>query len=159
MTPAERQQKLLEGGARIAEIDLTLQRLQKRRQDIVNYCAKLGQLEIPKGEDPAQTQEQYSEAFEKVWKRYADATGRHVEKRAAFSRFKKIKAVDYAFLDKAVDNYARSKTVKDGYSKHFVRFLKDDFWPIWVNKRDDALPAEDKRSARDIVRGVLNVKR
>lgn len=159
MTPADAQKKLLEGGARIAEIDLTIQRLQKRRQDIVNYCAKLGQLELPKGEDPAQKPEEYSEEFEKVWKKYAAATDRHVEKRAAFSRFKKIKAAEYPYLHKAIDNYARSKTVQGGYSKHFHRFLKDDFWMEWINRRDDALPPEDKRSPRDIVRGVLNAKR
>lgn len=159
LTPAQRQQKLQEGGARIAEIDLTIARLQARRQHIVNYCAKLGQIQLPQGEDPAQKPEEYSEAFEQLWKLYAAATGRHVEKRSAFSKFKKISADQYPYIRKAIENYARSRTVKDGYSKHFVRFLKDDFWPIWINKRDDAIPAPDNRSPREIAREVLRGKK
>ena len=145
--------KIIQGQARIAEIDLLIQNLTKRRKAIQDYLTRLGDKGTSTIEDPVLPKEAYSEAFEALWKLYSEATDRHAEKRKAFEKFKKIPSAEYPLIKKAIENYACGRECRDGFSRYFIRFLKDDFWPIWINRKPSA--GADDRSARDIVKGVF----
>ena len=142
--------------SRIAEIDYIILKLQERRKRLSDSLSKFAQESLPLPEDPAQKKEEYSEVFERHWKFYVEKTGRNADKRKAFTAHKKINAREYQAIVRAISNYGASRTVKDGYARDFHRFLRDDFWPTWVNK----IPTpEDKftvqKDAREIVKGVF----
>lgn len=153
MDEAEKRIRCCQGNARIAEIDLMVKNLLARKKRIFDYLASLGDKRQETIADPVLPTEAYSEAFEELWKIYAKATDRHAEKRKAFDRFKKIPVNEYPLIRKAIDNYTQSRECRDGFSRYFVRFLKEDFWTVWINRKPSAGP--DDRSARDIVKGVL----
>jgi hypothetical protein len=149
-------QKLIEGRARVAEIDPAIEGLQKRRKRLTDFLGKFAQAKLPAITDPAMTKEEYSDDFEKIWKYYKEKTGREVEKKKAFAAYKKISRAELPALFRAISNYGSSREVKEGYSKHFHRFLREDFWPAWSNK----IPTpEDKKTeridAKEIVKGVF----
>ena len=145
--------KILQGQARIAEIDLTIEKLRARRKSITDYLSKLGASELQTVEEALMPKEEYSKAFEEFWTLYAEGTGRRVEKNKSFQAFKKIKVSEYPYVKKAIENYIQGRECKKGYSKHFHRFLREDYWPAWINQKPEA--EDDTRSSKDIVKGIL----
>ena len=125
--PEWARERLIQARSRIAEIDLMIQGLQMRRKKIADYCGRLSQEKIDLGPDVAAQTADYSAEFETAWALYAELTGRRVEKKAAFARFKKISADQYPFILKAIKNYGASREARRGFTKHFKRFLQDDF--------------------------------
>lgn len=156
--PREVANKILEAKSRIAELDRMQEELTKRRKRLTDWLAKQNVKTLDLGLDPALKASDYSEAFASRWKTYSSLTGRQVEKKAAYKRFLKIPASKHRDLDKAILSYGSSKEVKRGYSKHFVHFLKDDYWPAWVNVAPAAMDQDDKNSAAQAAREVLNAR-
>ena len=153
--PREVAEKINQARARVAEIDLSLEYLTNRRKRLTDWLAKQNVKPSLLLQDESQAKDFYSEAFSEVWELYASATGRRVEKRAAYARFKKIPALSYPQLKKAIQNYGRSREVKRGFSKHFMRFLKDDYWPDWINREPEPMDEEDKKSARQAAQEAI----
>ena len=143
---------ILQGQARIAELELAIDRLRDRKKKIEDYLAKLGATKQPAESDPTLKREVYSEAFEELWKAYLAGTQQHAEKKKAFQVFKKIPVNEYPLIRKALENYLLSDTVKRGFARHFFRFLKEDFWPGWINKK----PTEtEERTSKEIVKSIF----
>lgn len=152
--------KIIQGEARLAELDLAIEKLQARKEVIKRYVSKLksenAQLRIPTTE--AVEEVSYSNEFEDLWKLYSAKTGRQVEKKAAFRIFKKIKPSEHSFLKKAISNYGDSRQSKEGFGVYMKRFLKEDFWPAWINAKPQD-NVNEKISAKDIAREVLSGKK
>ena len=121
---------------RLAEINDQIDHLISRRKKIESFLAEHGQSTLT-GLEPDKQKESYTEAFELAWSAYATATGRREDKKAAFVKFKKLKPEEHLLLQKAINNFAQSRECKKGYSRYFVRFLKDDFWPTWINRKPE----------------------
>lgn len=149
---------IIEGQARLAELDLQLNHLNKRRETLRRYLDKVKrqakQLNIPLAPEEVKA-EPYSQIFEEVWSIFTHATKRNAEKRAAFKAFKKIEPSDYDTLRRAIRNYTESREVVEGFGVYMKRFLKEDFWVSWINKQDPPTAANSKQDARSIARGVL----
>lgn len=91
------------------------------------------------------------ENFEKFWKIYPARNGKKLLKDDAKKFFiEKIKDEDFSLLMKAVENYAISKTVTDGFAKDAIRFLKKDFWRSWIE------PETPTRQIRQIPKTASN---
>lgn len=153
--PTITQIKNAQAMARIAEIDHTIATLQDRRKRLVDFLQMSRQAVLPLPEAPTE-REVYSEAFEVRWKRYVALTGQGVEKKAAFKAFKKIDAASYPELDKAIENYGKGEHVGRGYVRHFHRFLREDYWTAWINRKPQLVASAAQESSRDIARGILS---
>lgn len=153
-------QKIVEGKARLAEIDLVLAHLTKRRKMLSDWLVKQGQTALVSKND-INTREVYGQDFERLWGLYPARNGMKVEKKAAFQKFKAVKPQDYPALEKAIKNYSRSAEVKRGAVRDMVRFLKPEFWPMWLNPSPAAMQpaATKKESVSKAVDEVLNAKR
>ncbi len=91
------------------------------------------------------------ENFEKFWEIYPARNGKKLLKDDAKKFFiEKIKDEDFSLLMKAVENYAISKTVTDGFAKDAIRFLKKDFWRSWIE------PETPTRQIRQIPKTASN---
>lgn len=135
--------------SKIAELDCIIAGLQKRRLKLSDELKALD------GPDHAliETREAYSPEFEELWKIYPSRNGIKVEKRAAYLRFKKIKTHELSHLKKAIENYAASDEARRGIVRDMMRFLKDDFWPQWINKTPDTFT--DGKTAKELAKEML----
>jgi len=158
LDPREVANKILEAKSRIAELDRMQEELTKRRKRLTDWLARQNVKSLDLGLDPALKASDYSEAFSIRWRVYSSLTGRQVGKKAAYKRFSKIPVSKHQELDKAIRSYGSSKEVKRGFSKHFVHFLSDDYWPAWVNVAPAAMDEDDKKSAAQAAREVLNAR-
>lgn len=80
--------------------------------------------------------------FENFWNLYPTRDGKRVGKKECLEFFKKnISEADIPSLLVATQYYAQSKTVKDGYSKHPIRFLKKEFWKDWIEPPEQEIPS------------------
>lgn len=67
--------------------------------------------------------------FEKFWKIYPDRKGKKLGKTETFEAIKRtIKPDEFDELLKALQNYANSDEVKNGYAKDPKRFIKNQNW-------------------------------
>lgn len=82
-----------------------------------------------------QSENIYSDFFEKFWDKYPGRNGRKIGKSETFDAIKKYVPIDRLNdLDNALDNYIDSKDVKNGYAKDPKRFIKnrDWSWEDWL---------------------------
>lgn len=150
--------KIIEGEARIKEIDLLISQLQERRKVIADW------LENKKSPKPEKIKpdQPYSDIFENLWILYPPRNGIKSEKRAAFNKFLKMKKYNLDNLKAACWNYARSQEAKRGYARDMVRFLKEDYWPQWIKPTEAMLQGSGAKlptkSVGSIVDEVANAK-
>ena len=74
-----------------------------------------------------------SSDFETFWKTYPKKVG----KTECIEHFKSNKFSEWDLLQVALENYKLSKTVKDGYVRDPIRFLKKDYWKDWIQPEKD----------------------
>lgn len=118
--------------AQMAEIDRIIAGLQKRRALVSAELSKLQPI-LHGTPAPAKQKLEYSNEFETLWALYPARGGVKVEKEAAFRKFLKITCADHAALEKAIRNYSAGADVKRGVVRDMVRFLKPDFWTVWIS--------------------------
>lgn len=78
----------------------------------------------------------YTPLFEQFWKAYPKRNGNKVGKQATLKLFLALNEEDHQSLLQATENYANSKTAKDGYAKDPERFLKNEYWKDWLKNTD-----------------------
>lgn len=164
MTTDKRTQEELAtaGRATLAEIRLQIKHLQGREKKVMDYLAKIGAKTspLPLGK-PELTPEEYSKEFENLWTLYPGRRGIKVGKPEAFRKFKTMKNFDREALAKACWNYAKSQTARTGFARDMVRFLKADYWPLWINPTEAMMKGtqpNDKKSPSALVEEVINGK-
>lgn len=139
--------KIIEGHARVKEIDETVAHLLAKRKRYTDWLEKHKDVKLPDlpAGKPEMTDEAYSEEFESLWKLYPSRNGVKAEKKAAFRKFKNLKKIDKDALKKAILNYAKGPDAKRGFARDMVRFLKEDYWPMWIHPSPAMLQnAKDK---------------
>ena len=71
--------------------------------------------------------------FEEFWKRYPRRRGRRVGRAAALRLWLKLKPKEQCEAFRAMENYARSEQVREGYVRDANRFLAGDYWRDWLD--------------------------
>lgn len=79
----------------------------------------------------------YPPFFEDFWKAYPKRNGNKVGKAKTLKLFVHLLNGDRELIIKAAENYAASKTAKEGFAKDPERFLKDDYWKDWIEAKQD----------------------
>jgi len=81
----------------------------------------------------------FNEWFEKIWKKYPKPIG----KKAAERHFKKTikNEKDLIRLEKALNNYINSRTVKDGFVQNGSTWFNN--WEDWVNFEEKIKPEDE----------------
>ena len=147
---------------RLAEVRHIIKCLQTREKKILAYLTlhAPGLIEMPTStKKDAVT---YSPEFERIWAIYPARNGIKVEKQSAAKRFERIPRAKWPQVETAIKNYGKSADVKRGAVRDMVRFLKDEFWPVWIKPTEAMLQAArdakgDKRtSAQSAVEEVIN---
>lgn len=80
----------------------------------------------------------HKEPFERFWKAYPARNGKKLERKETYKLYCKIKITELPLVDKAVKNYARSESAREGFARDPKRFFKNDFWRDWVGGRNGA---------------------
>ena len=77
-------------------------------------------------------QAQRDQAFEEIWARYPDKTGR----KAAYRHFMNSvhKAIDWENINKALDNYLNSERVSNGFVQNGSTWFNN--WADWVERNE-----------------------
>jgi hypothetical protein len=140
VTPLEKRIKTIEGQAAIRTIDWTIKELKKKRKRIVDWLETHGEKGVNyQGNDlPVMPDGAYTKEFEELWKIYPERNGMKREKLSAFKRYKGMKTSERAKLPVAVLNYAKSAEA-ERYARDMIRFLKPDFWTLWINPTESML--------------------
>jgi hypothetical protein len=80
--------------------------------------------------------------FNHFWELYPTRNGKKIGRRECFEFFlKNFPQAEIPSLFIATQYYAQSKTVKDGYAKDPIRFLKKDFWKDWIEPPEQEVPS------------------
>jgi ArsR family metal-binding transcriptional regulator len=79
----------------------------------------------------------YPPFFDDFWKVYPKRNGNKVGKAKTLKLFMQLLNGDRELIIKAAENYAASKTAKEGFAKDPERFLKDDYWKDWIEAKQD----------------------
>ena len=70
-----------------------------------------------------------TEFFDVIWNKYPKRHGKRLLKADALKEFKKFRRSDWEPLEKAVINFSKSQSVREGIGiRDFVRFLKKEYW-------------------------------
>ena len=90
------------------------------------------------------TKEIYTTFFEKFWDLYPKRNGKKLLKQDAYQWFKKnITDKDLDNLLISTKNYANSKSVKSGYAKDAIRWLRKE-WQYWIEPEQQTLQSQDE---------------
>jgi biotin operon repressor len=79
----------------------------------------------------------YPPFFDDFWKVYPKRNGNKVGKAKTLKLFMQLLNGDRELIIKVAENYAASKTAKEGFAKDPERFLKDDYWKDWIEAKQD----------------------
>jgi hypothetical protein len=90
------------------------------------------------------------EAFEQFWRAYPTRSGKKVGKQKAYGLFKSLPNSDIIDCILAAENYASSKTARDGYARDPERFLASGYWRDWI---EEAPEIDSRQSYKDEVLG------
>ncbi len=75
----------------------------------------------------------YTRFSEKFWELYPKRNGKKLGKGDCFEYIKtKIDERDFQPLLRATTNYSNSSSVRDGFTKDPIRFLRKDYWREWI---------------------------
>jgi len=90
------------------------------------------------------TKETYTTFFEKFWDLYPKRNGKKLLKQDAYQWFKKnITDKDLDNLLISTKNYANSKSVKSGYAKDAIHWLRKE-WQYWIEPEQQTLQSQDE---------------
>ena len=90
------------------------------------------------------TKEIYTTFFEKFWDLYPKRNGKKLLKQDAYQWFKKnITDKDLDNLLISTKNYANSKSVKSGYAKDAIHWLRKE-WQYWIEPEQQTLQSQDE---------------
>lgn len=81
-------------------------------------------------------------SFENFWEAYPRRKGVRATKKESIEYLKSVKFNDWDHLYIATVNYSNSDTVKDGYVKDAIRFLKKDYWRDWLEVKEQKKQGE-----------------